>query len=342
MKIKFDAKMQKSNDLIALEQQGMETAKRLAQEIELAELSALFKSKLTSLLFSQILHLHLDNNNCARIPADKRIDLSVDIDTPGLSPIPPLVRPEELTNAQKCSKAAGQKLYNEIRTIMDEKEAAKNEISKPTKSLELLMAVTHPRTSAFGPLPPTFYEHIKPLEGHAEPITYLTVDQIDEYLYDTDMKLQSAPGPNPHVIQPQDLALRNPNSVYNWLRRNKPHVFLQDGEGSEKSNGKPGSLRGAGKRASMPGPSKPDALEIVDGLGYDPTIGGLEPSKGKRKRDDDGGYHPKSGGPKEGKAKKPRAKKGIDESTPVKVPKKKKGRHSDGADNSASNPVTGA
>lgn len=37
MKIKFDAKMQKSNDLIALEQQGMETAKRLAQEIELAE-----------------------------------------------------------------------------------------------------------------------------------------------------------------------------------------------------------------------------------------------------------------------------------------------------------------
>ena len=94
----------------------------------------------------------------------------------------------------------------------------------------------------------------------------------------------------------------------------------------------------------MPGPSKPDALEIVeeDGLGYDPTIGGLEPSKGKRKRDDDGGYHPKSGGPKEGKAKKPRAKKGSDESTPAKVPKKKKGRHSDGADNSASNPVTGA
>jgi len=176
------------------------------------------------------------------------------------------------------------------------------------------------------------------------PITYLTGDQIDEYLYDIDIKVQNAPGPNPHVVQPQDLALRNPNSVYNWLRRNKPNVFLQDGEGSEKSNGKPGSLRGAGKRASMPGPSKPDALEIVeeDGLGYDPTIGGLEPTKGKRKRDDDGGYHPKSGGPKEGKVKKPRKKKG-DEPTPSAGPKKKKGRNSsDGNENSAPNPVDGA
>ena len=96
--------------------------------------------------------------------------------------------------------------------------------------------------------------------------------------------------------------------MYNWLRRNEPKIFLQDGEGSEKSLGKPGSLRGAGKRATMPGPSKPDALEIVeeDGQRYDPTISGLEPAKGKRKREDDGGYHPKSGAPGDGKAKKPR------------------------------------
>ena len=133
----------------------------------------------------------------------------------------------------------------------------------------------------------------------------------------------------------QDLALKNPHSVYNWLRKNEPKIFLQDGEGSEKSMGKPGSLRGAGKRASMPGPSKPDSLEIVeeDGLGYDPTIGGLEPMKGgKRKRDDDGGYHPKLGTPADGKTRKPRPKKKkVEGETPVSSSRKPKAKAKDRA-----------
>jgi hypothetical protein len=80
----------------------------------------------------------------------------------------------------------------------------------------------------------------------------------------------------------------------------------------------------------MPAPAKNDALEIVeeDGLGYDPTISGLEPAKGgKRKRDDDGGYHPKSGTPGESKKRKPRAKKIKVEgetSTPTASSRKKK------------------
>lgn len=104
--------------------------------------------------------------------------------------------------------------------------------------------------------------------------------------------------PSPPAPQ-QDLAFGNYHSPYNWLRRNQPHIFLQDGEGSEKGTGKPGALRGAGKRASIPAPSKPDSLEIVeeDGLSYDFNIGGASASKGKRKRDEDdnsGGYHPKA------------------------------------------------
>jgi hypothetical protein len=189
--------------------------------------------------------------------------------------------------------------------------AAEKETSKPLKSLAMLMAMTPHRTTSSGPLAPSLRDIVEPIEGYSAPMSYLTGDQIDDYLYDIDASLGTVPPTNPHSNPPQDLALRNPNSVYNWLRRNEPKIFLQDGEGSEKSLGKPGSLRGAGKRASMPGPSRPDALEIVeeDGLGYDPTISGLEPAKGKRKREDDAGYHPKSGAPSDGKVKKPRPRK---------------------------------
>ena len=196
---------------------------------------------------------------------------------------------------------------------MNEK-AADKVASKPPKSLAVLMATVAHLNSDSSNLPPDLLSSFVPLGGHNDPIGYLTLDAMDEYIYDVDAILGMQP-PRPQQTRsaaPIELAFQNSHSVYNWLRRHEPKVFLQDGEGSEKSNGKPGSLRGAGKRSSMPVPSKPDALEIVeeDGIGYDPTIGGLEPTKGgKRKRDEDGGYHPKSGTPGNGKAKKPRAKK---------------------------------
>lgn len=227
-------------------------------------------------------------------------------------------------------------MYDEIRTIMDEKAAEKLP-SQPSKSLALLMSVTpHLSTSNGAPLQPSVRENVETLDGYAAPISYLTADQLDDYLYEIDTSLGAVPPTNPPASAHQELALRNPHSVYNWLRRNEPKIFLQDGEGSEKSlgkPGKPGSLRGAGKRASMPGPSKPDALEIVeeDGLRYDPTISGLEPAKGKRKREDDGGYHPKSGAPSDGKVKRPRAarkkKSDVAGETPGSTgPKKGKGK----------------
>jgi hypothetical protein len=260
-------------------------------------------------LCSRLLDLLLDVNNSAQIPADKRIDLS--IETPSDAVVPALISAEELARASEINTPEGQVIYNEIRLILEEK-AADKAASRPPKSLAQLMATT-PHLSTNNPmLPRDLISSLEPPEGYTSPLSYLIPDQIDDYIYDIDASLGIAPpAPAHHPHSPHhEVALRNPNSVYNWLRRNEPKIFLQDGEGSEKSNGKPGSLRGAGKRASMPAPSKPDALEIVeeDGMGYDPTIGGLEPAKGKRKREDDGGYHPKLGAP-DGKVKKPRAKK---------------------------------
>ena len=231
----------------------------------------------------------------------------------------PLRRPQALVTAEELARAAeintseGQAIYNEICNVLNEK-AAQKAASKPPKSLAFLISTTPHLTAQNSITSPDLMSSFIPLNGHSEPIAYLTLDAMDEYISEIDASLGAAPLA-PHRTQsnaPLDLALKNPNSVYNWLRLHEPKIFLQDGEGSEKSSGKPGSLRGAGKRSSIPAPTKPDALEIVeeDGIGYDPTVSGLEPTKGaKRKRDDDGGYHPKSGTPGDGKTKKPRQKK---------------------------------
>lgn len=246
--------------------------------------------------------------------------------------------------------------------MMEDQQPLDTSESGPSKTLALLLSVTPHLLADNSSLSPAVRENIETLEGYPAPISYLTADQLDEYVNDADASLGSShPSSSQSGSPHHEVALRNPHSVYNWLRRNEPKIFLQDGEGSEKSLGKPGSLRGAGKRASMPGPAKHDALEIVeeDGMRYDPTIGGLSPpatttstatattttKSGKRKREDDAGYHPKSGAPGDGKMKKPRPRKkkgGDGESAPPSAPSstrkgKSKGRHSSDAAEVASN-----
>lgn len=148
----------------------------------------------------------------------------------------------------------------------------------------------------------------------------MTAAEIQEHIDLLDHDLAYIPQPQPDA--PKIAAtnnhvdpINNPQSVYNWLRDNKPQVFLQDGEGSDKSSGKPGSLRGAGKRIAQPAPSKADVLEFVeeDGAGYDALIPATKVAKRKRGAggaggdEDDGGYHPKAGRVEDGKGKKPRA-----------------------------------
>jgi IEC3 subunit of the Ino80 complex, chromatin re-modelling len=283
---------------------------------------------LTFLRSSQLLDLLLDVNESAQIPVDKRIDLTTDI--PALSPIPPLVNNEDLENAAELKTPEGQALYNEIRTMISEK-AASSDASKPLKSLAALIAATPHLSSNHPNLPSDLVASLEPEEGQTAPLAYLTPDQLDDYIDDIDASLGLvAPLPPQFQNTPQhELTFGNFHSPYNWLRRNVPQIFLQDGESSEKSHGKPGALRGAGKRASIPAPSKPDALEFVeeDGIGYDAALGGPVHTKGKRKREeDDGGYHPKGGrATGEGKAKKPRKKKN-DETTPSTSGRKGKGR----------------
>lgn len=107
----------------------------------------------------------------------------------------------------------------------------------------------------------------------------------------------------------RDMAIRNPMSVYNWLRKNQPQVFLQDNEvNSEKST------RGAGPRSSKRDRTSKGGIVVKkekteeEDLAYDEDGIAVETlttkGRGKRKRDEDGGYRPKGGSNRPSKRKK--------------------------------------
>lgn len=191
-----------------------------------------------------------------------------------------------------------------------------------------------------------------PAQGQPHPPSFLTADDIDNYIWEIDMQLAEeelsrtgkppsllptlAPLAHPHDhpvngskegVPPQstnrDFALRNPTSVYNWLRKHAPKTFLQDGE-NEKENGDEansatarGKVKGErwgrttgsarAKRTSAAHRDKASTGEDFDDeTGYDVATPTAVGGKGKRKRvvDDDPGYRPKGGSSRPTKKKR--------------------------------------
>lgn len=95
------------------------------------------------------------------------------------------------------------------------------------------------------------------------------------------------------IEREREAQLRNPVSVYNWLRKNQPQVFLQDAD-NDKAKGSRTSKRASNKTAK----TEPDMYD-EDGIALEPSAG-----RGKRKRDDDGGYRPKGGHARPAKRRK--------------------------------------
>jgi hypothetical protein len=94
----------------------------------------------------------------------------------------------------------------------------------------------------------------------------------------------------------RDMALRNPVSVYNWLRKHQPQVFLQDNEIQSEKQPR-GTASRISKRVSAGIKQEP---ELYDDEGIAVDVGNSR----KRKRDDDGGYRPKGGNSRPTKRKK--------------------------------------
>lgn len=298
----------------------------------------------------------LDQNNSPQMPLDKRIDLSAP--SPALPPLQSITLTSDQIAAYADVPPSIRDFYHELVSIHTHStaiKAASSALPAPKSLAQLLQTVphislSHPQADR------TITSLLEPLDSQHSAPGYLTPDQIDDAIETTDIKLGLEQAASHTLLSASDPPIPNPsfgntNSPYNWLRRHVPHIFLQDSEehtSKPLNSSKPGALRGAGKRASIPAPSKPlaDALEIVeeDGQGYEFALGGPIATKGKRKRDDEdpsGGYHPKTGRVDEQlKVKKPRARKstakvqlGTEEGasdgvavTPAPAPKKRRPR----------------
>ncbi|KAI1372021.1 IEC3 subunit of the Ino80 complex, chromatin re-modelling-domain-containing protein [Hypoxylon crocopeplum] len=263
------------------------------QEIETLhklEQKAMRTAKRLAIENDRLLDLLMDINDSPQIPFERRIDLSLED---------------------------------------DEDDNDSDATQKPTKSLRKLeQEVPHRSFAATIEQFPEVLEDLEPEDPEIHPTSFLNADDIDEYFYELDARLKRKPKPTlaPSAIGKEvsnpaaNFALRNPTSVYNWLRRHAPKTFLQDLEKEkEKDKGKDkddghgdkdddgGKKRKGGgtartKRQSAASRKEKEAAESLDwddDAGYDAPA-----TKGKRKRDDDPGYRPKGGSSRPTKKRK--------------------------------------
>ncbi|KAF2739719.1 hypothetical protein EJ04DRAFT_288197 [Polyplosphaeria fusca] len=300
MRARFDDAMNTSNTLIRDEFRATATARRLQEQND------------------QILEVLLAMNESTRLPANRRIDLrelaEADVALPSLEagPVPEVVQQKllELRND----------LTNGLITEDEYARQADRLHNMPpvlaTRSLASLEARVPHSTEVPDPVPEGL------LLGENAP-GYMSPTHEEEYLLATDTALLDAAiyDPNAHDGRPlrittshpipseKDLTIRNPDSVYNWLRKNQPQVFLQDKEDhlSEKSSARPGNAARGGKRASAVSTNTPGPKTGDDGdeeVGFIPETGTASAKARRGNKEDDSAYRPKGGASRGGKRKR--------------------------------------
>jgi hypothetical protein len=255
-------------------------------------------------------------NNSAQIPLDKRIDVALKPPANSKDPVLPI-----------------DKAY------ASQKEAALKRLE------QLLTDVPHTSYSAAKTAKLPSVEDLVTGEDDAKPVSFLAADDVDDYIYALDRSIDNNNNNNNNEVHIPTLApaahqtatsslnnahLKNPTSVTNWLRKHAPKIFLQDGEahgdegdgGGEaaghtggtsgrKSRGGRGERGGKastrGKRASTSSRVAADRGDWDGSMDEDVDYG-TPLGRGKRKRDDDGGYRP--GGSSSRPSKKKRKSEG--------------------------------
>ncbi|KAK8168210.1 IEC3 subunit of the Ino80 complex, chromatin re-modelling-domain-containing protein [Phyllosticta citrichinensis] len=291
MRMRFDERMRESNSLFREEQKASTLVKRLQEQND------------------QMMDLLLDINGTPKIPLQLRFELSDD------APLPePKQDPEALSQQLHEARAAlASGTMTPIEFAELEEKLTKIQSDYGPKALASLLQTPHSRYSPDMPLPDEMTgEH---------PEGYLSPNHEEEYLKELDIALA-----DPAIYDPNDtsgrpirlpardipsdkeLQIRNPDSVYNWLRKHQPQVFLQDKEndrdtekpttGRGGGNGR-GGKRGGGAPNVVATPSKPDPEVVEEEYGFVPETGS---GRGKRNKDDDA-YRPKGGS---GRAKRKR------------------------------------
>ncbi|KAL9638938.1 MAG: hypothetical protein Q9164_001247 [Protoblastenia rupestris] len=305
---KFREGLRESNTLYDEEKRAKQIARRLQEQND------------------QLLDLLLDVNDSTRVPSRLRYDLrSPPPDKTAVPDLMPDHSPpayQDVQNAQSALQEARLELQSGQIDLQSykEQEAALSEIIDHRQSLNDLSKTSHSNLQCVPPelLPPDLIEDA--------PISYLSPAHEEEYLLTMDAYLDN-PHPEdqplpPRLSRPTDrerereIQLRNPVSVFNWLSKHRPKVFLDDDISHDKpakvprkSSPKPPSSTPAPPRLSVKR-EKAGALlpkpeeELLDEDGF--LIGiALEEGGGslkKRKRgQEDNAYRPKGGGSKKRK-----------------------------------------
>ncbi|KAK8084813.1 hypothetical protein PG997_006084 [Apiospora hydei] len=165
---------------------------------------------------------------------------------------------------------------------------------------------------------PEVLEDIEPKDPELYPTSFLKADDIDNYVAELDARigLKAKPTIPPpassipsHSGAAANFALRNPTSVYNWLRRHAPKTFLQDLEKEKDKDKAKERERDHDHSEKVDGGSRlvrdpAESMDWEEEAGYDaPSMGSV---RGKRKREDDAGYRPKGGASRPTKKRKSR------------------------------------
>ncbi|KAF7590796.1 hypothetical protein BBP40_002364 [Aspergillus hancockii] len=287
LKVKFELGMRDSESLILEELRIQDLSKRIQEQNEHVSL--------------QLLEALLEFNDSLHITPDLRYDLSapgddLSLTAPERELSPSHIDPSEASSMLKKAKSdltAGRITVEHYRDL--EIAIKRNEAFAPRMQFTSLMKIPH--------TPPQLEEQNQ--SGHTESgynLGFFTPEHETEHYLATDarlgdesaaLQLNHAPEKPSLSEREREAALRNPISVYNWLRRNQPHIFLQDNENaSEKSTSRPSNLRTSKKAASQP--RKDEDIHDDDSVLMDTGLGSGG-SKGKRKREEDAGYRPKGG-----------------------------------------------
>ncbi|KAH9861142.1 hypothetical protein IAQ61_010879 [Plenodomus lingam] len=322
MRIRFDDAMSESNALILQEWKAMGTARRLQENND------------------QLLELLLDFNEQPRVNPRMRYDLRQ------LSAADTAVPSSEAAPDRESVKAQLQMLSEDVAagrisaqdyTLKADHLHRSQALQQTLTSLASLEATVPHTTRADLP------EH--PIDGidlTAHAPGYMSPTHEEEYLLATDTVLNE-PGFDPSLqngrpmrlssahppLGEKDLTIRNPDSVYNWLRKHQPQVFLQDKDAvahaenlSDKSAPKAGATAtgnsaAAAAASSTSKKSKRESAAAAHALGTpgprdpadDDDSTAHETAKTRRKpaganADDDSTYRPKGGSSRPSKRKR--------------------------------------
>ncbi|RVX74955.1 hypothetical protein B0A52_01232 [Exophiala mesophila] len=304
--VTFEEETKESNNLFREEQRINDISQRLAEQTD------------------QLLQLLVELNSLPQVPRSLRYDLT----PPGHTAAPEPYPEEYLDDEDGHFRLQKARILLQLREISKgeyhaiEEELLKSEEFKPSLSYSSLLQIAPDQTS-----------HDKTDGAQDEGIGFITTRDEEQYLQALDNFLdEKDSNPRAHVANhlgsrgadrtiqmEREMQLKNPVSVYNWLRRHQPQVFLQDNEPTSEKPTRATASRSSARKSTGAVNSSYDQWKR-DADKYDDVIApnSAASSKGKRKRDQDGGYRPKGGNargtkrkkePKEETARSKRAKK---------------------------------